>query len=406
MRYIVPFCLLWLLVLPALAQDADLSVTDIYGDDPNILQEPVLSPDGEWVVGANRDGLCIIEVATQTQTCTPFPEETRLRGTDQFAWSADSTRVAMTENFFIRLEEPDIWEFDRTTRSFTNRTDDGVSDGGFLLSEDTADFVADFMPVYHPDGSIYFMRLQETLLGRLMTLQRLAPDADESEQVAILPTDFFLGIIPTSPMQVSPDGSQIGITMSSRDDDIDIQGFWRVEIESGRLDRFVIPQEISAGVPSEDAPLRGFPMEVKWITDDALVMFFGNFVDMTVFSTQYYYMDLETETITPVRDYSDKTDETIMTEESDTGRPLYEMVPRFGLVNTAGDRLYYISTIRNPDQCIYSVPLPPDDSDPRQETCLEAEIPGRFQRLFSQAGPGGRGLLMARYVLDVSASDE
>lgn len=113
-----------------------------------------LSPDGQRVAHADGDRLCVYAITGGAPVCAAPAIALDPRSVQ---WSPDSTRLAFTEDFFRRLDEPDIWTMDTATGATGNLTDDGEERARLADAEWAAP--ADVSPLWSPDGSeILFVR--------------------------------------------------------------------------------------------------------------------------------------------------------------------------------------------------------------------------------------------------------
>jgi dipeptidyl aminopeptidase/acylaminoacyl peptidase len=65
-------------------------------------------------------------------------------------WSPDGTKIAFTDDFYVRLLEPDVWVFDVRTGETRNVTDDGVDK--VELGKPDPEETIDLLPSWSPDG--------------------------------------------------------------------------------------------------------------------------------------------------------------------------------------------------------------------------------------------------------------
>ncbi len=180
-----------------------------------------LAPDGERFAHLNWDEICIYTVMGEQQQCTNIGEQLRPLGTETVRWSPDSRYLVMTEEFFGRLDEPDLWILDADTGELTNITDDGV-EGTIFDSEVESGY--DVVPRWSSDGSrLLFMRY--TGYGTDIDAPiffTIAPDGSSLERIGEMPTT---GGFPVSALDWSPDGTTIAFNFWSRDNEAD-NGVW------------------------------------------------------------------------------------------------------------------------------------------------------------------------------------
>jgi dipeptidyl aminopeptidase/acylaminoacyl peptidase len=119
----------------------------VTGARPVEVPGPVrISPDGTRLMRLGSQ-LCVSALDGSDEKCAS--EEVR-PDTLRAQWSPDGTKVAFTDDFWVRLLEPDIWVFDVRTGETRALTDDGV-DKIDLGSADPGATI-DLLPSWSPDG--------------------------------------------------------------------------------------------------------------------------------------------------------------------------------------------------------------------------------------------------------------
>ena len=172
-----------------------------YPDDPMFADGSwdtvLLSPAGDVIVGMgsfdDHDAdtgayiVCRYEIAASDLSCAPVdPREAGFYPLPmQTAWSLDGTKIAMHEDAVMRAHESDLWVLDVETLTFSNLTDDGVY-GSFLRSGGKP-YTIDTVPIWTPDGDLYFFRLMDDPEGRRYALFRLPQAQGEPEFVLGMP---------------------------------------------------------------------------------------------------------------------------------------------------------------------------------------------------------------------------
>ncbi|MBZ0288537.1 MAG: hypothetical protein K8I30_13050, partial [Anaerolineae bacterium] len=159
-----------------------IDFADVLDDYAAVDSALALAPDGARAAWAAPDGLCIYTFAEESADCTPWPEMFR-PGFDRYHrlnWSPDGSRLAFTENLFVRLNDSDIWVYDLAAGTFTNRTDDGETR---VLFDGPQKRQLDYAPLWADDGSLYFFRSAGFQEGDAMALYRLPADSDTPKLV-------------------------------------------------------------------------------------------------------------------------------------------------------------------------------------------------------------------------------
>ena len=119
----------------------------VTGARPVEVPGPVrISPDGTRVLRLGSQ-LCVSALDGSGERCASAavrPDTLRAQ------WSPDGTKVAFTDDFQVRLLEPDIWVFDVRTGETRDLTDDGVAE--MSLAGANPDATVDLLPSWSPDG--------------------------------------------------------------------------------------------------------------------------------------------------------------------------------------------------------------------------------------------------------------
>ncbi|MEQ8676830.1 MAG: hypothetical protein RLP44_32885 [Aggregatilineales bacterium] len=335
-----------------------------------------LSPDGNLLVyeGGDAPGLCVYNFTNTRTTCTPYPEEDelgeriRLLRPTELKWSPDSRFVALTENSLVRAEDSDIWIYDVDARTFTDRTQDGYS-GSILLGDDFNGIPIDVIPIWSPDGSLYFFRYirsEDVITTQLFTIpasggsfagvvgegERTLSDEDPSEvadytESTVTPYAFYngsSGFSLSGAAEVSPDGTQMALLM--RPLDPETFEIWIVSLLDGSIVRRISASGINAlGLP-EWGETRGFvPEGITWMSEDELVVNFINYQYVTGISWTAYHIDLITDKFTPIFDFASipSQDEYFAGTQTDSGLVTYPM-PRYAAVTPEGDYFLYVTS--------------------------------------------------------------
>ncbi|MGB1285694.1 MAG: hypothetical protein ACPG7F_04090 [Aggregatilineales bacterium] len=383
-----------MITVPVIAQDEVFVRFDVDEITGNSLIGTALSPDGTKIVGAGNDELCIVDLGAAASECVPFPEDTRLSSANYFAWSPDNTKVVFHAEFFRFLHEPDLWQYDLETQTFTILTPDDVDD----VLQGRQEALLDVFPIYNPvDEMLYFTRIQETAPGRLVTVQRITSEGD-LEQVAILPADFFFGFVPTGHPVFSPDSTQMAISINDRGDIEEQRGVWIITLADGSLEQITLPDSFP-GVPSDITDDLMRPTELLWHRDDTLML---TVLDSASFNTLYYELMLDG-TLIPLFDLSAmNTGELFSAAEPVTELSYSEVLPRDAVVSADGTRLYYaVSSNDEAEISVLSLSLPPNESSLQIEITERLNIfPGQ-QDFLRQAATNGLGIIWQNYVIAI-----
>ena len=307
---------------------------DLYSLDlDGTLNQATLSPDGSTIISGGLGDLCVLDVDTLTSECTIFDDE--LPQVLAFIWSPDSRFVALEHTGLRTLTDGDIVLYDVENNQLINRTDDGEAQiGTFGMETDGPEPLLDIAPTWGDEnGDLYFVRYRpreddlETLMripgpgsgSGLMgmnsddTADELTTDSDPeiitqlSGTLDLLSVYMNPPVVFDGPMAVSPDGTQMALSVRPIDRDSTQRGIWILDLESDEFTQIASSEQFySLGLPTdedgEDIPLDLHALE--WTADGIFVfgwdsMFMGTGVNQNLF-----FIDDETFEISPVFDLS------------------------------------------------------------------------------------------------------
>jgi Tol biopolymer transport system component len=325
---------------------------DEIGNPRNMM----VSPDAAKLAWTDRDGLCIFEIDTETQTCVGA-EDVHLTAMSGFAWSPDSRYIAFHEDLILRFDESDLWVFDVEHQMFTNLTDDGLA-GSVLDAQDSTEFVPlDYMPFW--DGSnLYFVRangfnVEETATGIYrLSLADGVENVGEPELVAdltsALPIPLSLYDLRRSSLDgglaLSPDGRYVAF-LSRPPEGADTHEVWLLDLDSGNLERLATYGELTAyGLP-EWQEAEFFLSGVAWNGD-------GTHLIITTLDSNYgglpspvYTVEIASGTISTLLDFTDVADEASLysVERAHTGYTARYDTPVFAVTSPDGSYFIYFN---------------------------------------------------------------
>jgi Tol biopolymer transport system component len=122
---------------------------------PDSAHPMQLSPDGTHVAYTANGQVCVANIDGSHQVCPK--EKSVVPDQTSFAWSPDGSKIALTDDFYRDMLEPDIWVMDTRTGALTDLTDDGVARWNFAKPNPKAQL--DLFPNWSTDGkTIRFTR--------------------------------------------------------------------------------------------------------------------------------------------------------------------------------------------------------------------------------------------------------
>lgn len=167
-------------------------------------QTAFLAPSGEQFAHIDSDsGVCIYTIMGELERCIPLEGKLSSVNTEWLRWSADSRMLVFTEDFFIRLDEPDLWIINVEDGGLTNISDDNEDE--FPLAEETDTLPdLDLSPVWTDDGRVAFLRYNSNGEGYSARLMAIDPETRELEEL----TSFgAVEGLPITTFDLAPDES-------------------------------------------------------------------------------------------------------------------------------------------------------------------------------------------------------
>lgn len=195
---------------PALAQDAVLMPLGFLRQGGAAY----LSPDGARVAHSDGQRLCVYAITGGTPVCSTGdvrvpPDRSSVR------WSPDSTRLAFTEDFPLRLVDADIWVMDAASGTLHNLTDDGVM-GRISFSDSTLAGPLDVAPQWSPDGTriifVRYTRPDPQFVATLCAVPATGGPVVEGQRLPNTALDILV-------LALSADGARLAFGTGTRRDD-------------------------------------------------------------------------------------------------------------------------------------------------------------------------------------------
>jgi hypothetical protein len=396
--------------------DSARPVTEIVGEKTAYLA--TVSPDGNYIAYGKQSGrgkdrvlqLCIFEFESAGKKCSDLSPSVFNGYPYQFQWSPDSQYIAFSENPVQMGSESDIWLFDRAAGTFTDLTEDNLV-GNWQTFQSEGDTVPlDLLPMWNPnDEQIYFWRVVP--LGNMrftIGIYSVAPAGGDAELVRDLTTNFaatlplfdYEALFLDGVSALSPDASTIAALLTSYDDMGQAQqALWTIDL----TDTTVAPKqlagvtEFSSGVPEWAASFPPQAQGLSWTGDGAGIVVVANSSAGTSMPFQvYYYVDVASDTTTPVVNFSGLEDwESYSEIAPGSDLPWRAYSPWTGSLSPAGDKLLMINDLGG-TVAMFTSPLPPTGDLPVVSASAEDSPMSGVAN--SSRGEGGKvlayGLLM------------
>lgn len=238
-RFMIPMLFLLLTALSA-AQDHITFASVVRLALPNDGSPRVFpSPDGTQVayeravrLNGHRDYyLCVLDTTKNADPqCDKFPYQTA-RGYEPdpnstafpFAWSPDSTQIAVTGQPFAAQEDTDLYIFTIADRTWQTLTDDGY-EGAF-----PGEAAIEMQPVWSPNGeTIAFERTRMAVDGTLRPAEITLVGATFPDLVTVVNVPGENSAGTTTGLAWSPDNTTLALSVLHREQDAANDGIWLI----------------------------------------------------------------------------------------------------------------------------------------------------------------------------------
>ncbi len=376
----------------AVSVESARSLPEVVGEDDPWFAS--LSPDGTYLAyytesgrGRDRTGnICLYTFNSAAKSCHELSSDLFLGYPYQLQWSADSNRVAFSENPAEFGYDSDIWLFNVADDSFANLTDDGYV-GSWRQETGTPSPNVDYLPAWNPtDGQIYFWRFvsQGEYLNFNLGIYRVSPEGGEAELVRDL-TDSVPQAVPVfkqeeffldGPSAVSPDGQSVAVLLTTLDEFGGTQvSLWLISL----ADAGAAPQEwmtsssFNAALPAwQQYP--AYPTGLSWTADGQGVLTIAQSQSTHTPFTLFYYVDAESGSIAPVVDFSGLPDPESYFESAPGSAILYRYYsPWSGSLSPQGNKLLMVNDLGGVTGLL-TAPLPPEGDLPLVSAAVDESI--------------------------------
>ena len=322
--------------MESLSYDTVINLADEIDISPS---NPIsLSPDGTTITWQGDKELCL-QALNQAEDCTALPEKFEGR-VAFFEWSPDGRFIIFQENALIYLVDADVWMFDVEEGAIVNLTDDGDAEFGF--SEIEIDLWLDTVMTWSPDNQIYLLRTAieagKSRDDRTYELLRIDPDTGDITLIQDLTGLFLQFPVYYQPqysldgvMSVSPDATQLAISVSEFERDSSNNGIWLIDLV-GDDD----PQQIAtpnhfmtAYNPDLYEEASNYIIEaIAWDAEGTGLFVYALSPRDLVQVSMVYHMDVDSGDVIPLVDLTAYTEdeliESVFPEDADSVSPLAE----------------------------------------------------------------------------------
>ncbi len=298
-------------------------VIDLVNENKIAPSSPIaLSPDGTTIVWEGNDELCL-QVINEVKECIALPE--RFEGRVAFfEWSPDGRYISFQENALIYFTDADIWVVDVEEQAIINLTDDGDAEFGF--NEIEIDIWLDTVMTWGPDNQIYLLRTAieagKSRDDRTFELLRIDPDSSEATLIQDLtgrfdqfPVYYQQQFSLDGVMSVSPDASQLAISVLEFDPDSTNNGIWIVDLVGENDPQHIAtPEQFMTGYSSEiyEDSDRYAIESLAWDADGTGLYVFALSAIETFPASMVYHMYLDSGDIIPLIDLTAYTKDELL----------------------------------------------------------------------------------------------
>lgn len=337
----------------------------------------ILSPDGSSIAYQDDDRLCVYTIDTSAQDCTPITE--RFRGRiPLLQWSPDGRYIIFQEDAFRMFVDADVWLYDVENRAISNLTDDG--DAEFGLGEIELEVWLDTPATWGPDNQIYLLRTSlqpgDDMSDAVYELLKIDPDSgnitliqDFTGQFEVFAVFNQQGYSLDGVMSVSPDATQMVISVMERDRDSRNTGLWLIDLQ-GIEDpqQLATPLNFISGYSTEAYEGDTFRLleSIAWDADGTGIFVSATSPNTPTFLSMVYHMDLDNREIIPLADLSAYSIEDILEADLDANVPISALLIRQPVLAPDFNGIIAI-TSPQPETFITAIPF---DGSPGEPTVL------------------------------------
>ena len=344
-------------------------------DDVSADASMVLSPDGSQVAYHGDGAICIYEISEEVEDCTPLPENFRGRA-PLLQWSPDGRFVAFQEDALRMFIDADLWIFQVEDRMIINLTDDG--DAEFGLGGFEQEIWLDTTMTWGPDNQIYLLRTSfqadDTIDDGVLELLSVDPETGSTTQVQDLTGQFELfsvfyqqGYSLDGVMSVSPDASQLAMSVIEREQDSPASGIWLIDLQGNGAPRQIASSsQFQSGYHPEVYKDDQFHIvnSLAWNADGSGLFVYANSPYSPLFLPMVYHLSIEESDVVPLIDLSQYTEDELFEDSTDNGLPPAVFMLRFpvlapdfsGIIGTNGS---------NPFTVVLAIPFDGQPGEPR-----------------------------------------
>lgn len=334
MRYLACLMIPLLLVSTAIAAQPDetsLALVSVEAAPENAdIRTLTLSPNAQQLAWIDRREICVYTLADAAQSCTPLPD-TFAGSASSLKWSPDGNYLVFYESLFVEALESDLWLLDVQNQTLLNRTDDSIT--GSYIGNDAA--LQDYTPVW-AGHTLYFFRttaqgdrhatalyrLPDLLSGDPELVTDFSPLTDEPFAAFEASTDTLAGAA-----ALSPDGNALAFLL--RNPGNEAMEVWLVDLADGTGEIVATAEDFTGiGLPNwvEGQPL--YLNGLAWLPDQSGLIISSSVQGRRPTPFTAYQLDLASQQVTPLLDFSDLADEDSLMSADENGLTPIQQLPQ------------------------------------------------------------------------------
>ncbi len=312
--------ILLLLVIPASAQE-DAAVSEAHalalssGAGARILPSPdaqAVAYDSSIRLNSHVDRYLTVSSALPVSEPAYFEKPEDLpRGFDAdadsfylpFAWSPDSTRLAVTSQPLVTLTDTDLWIFEIASETWTNLADDGYE--GSLAGDAghaPQGTIVDVQPAWSPDGKS--LAVERSIFaddGSYLPSYYAVIDAQTGAARDLAPAPGAASTGATTSLAWSPDGTTLAAAVLHLTPDVESDGLWLIDVASGAARQVVALAQIADALHGVLADLEMTSIgPVVWSPDSTKLLLWAGKTSGTPLQVWPFVVDVASGAITSV----------------------------------------------------------------------------------------------------------
>jgi hypothetical protein len=292
--------------------ESAVSLADLLAGIDVPVQRTVPAPDGRHVAYFNGDvdAICVVELPTGTETCTPLPPESGFSYRPDphmpaLRWSPDSTRLALTGLPYLLFRDTDLTVVNWAGQQATIVSQDNQL--GSVFFEDTVPgAILEVTPTWSPEGDqILVERVVADAEGEFYHAMLAVVDAETGAATELAPlpgqqpgVKDFGSVLEAA---WSPNEETLAVNLLHAEPDPEIDGLWLYHMTDAAWQQVVSLEEATALLQAiYPEGFARFVSPVLWSPDGSILVFWAG--DPYQFAGQIwcFWLNAETGDIAPI----------------------------------------------------------------------------------------------------------